>query len=64
MCSCSWFLLNDCQVGLKGGNEISPEDIEVTFEDVKGCEEAKQELQEVSYVAVCVWGLILTVCIL
>lgn len=31
----------------KGGNEISPEDIEVTFEDVKGCDEAKQELQEV-----------------
>merc|ERR1719228_599833 len=31
----------------KGGNEIAPEDIEVTFEDVKGCDEAKQELQEV-----------------
>eukprot|EP00092_Neocalanus_flemingeri_P032898 GFUD01035780.1.p1 GENE.GFUD01035780.1~~GFUD01035780.1.p1 ORF type:complete len:745 (-),score=192.85 GFUD01035780.1:309-2543(-) len=31
----------------KGGNEISPEDIEVTFDDVKGCDEAKQELQEV-----------------
>jgi len=31
----------------KGGNEISPEDIEITFEDVKGCDEAKQELQEV-----------------
>jgi len=28
-------------------NEIAPEDIEVTFEDVKGCDEAKQELQEV-----------------
>ena len=24
-----------------------PEDIEVTFEDVKGCDEAKQELQEI-----------------
>ncbi|XP_023340672.1 ATP-dependent zinc metalloprotease YME1 homolog [Eurytemora carolleeae] len=31
----------------KGGNEISPEEIEVTFEDVKGCDEAKRELQEV-----------------
>jgi len=31
----------------RGGNEISPEDIEVTFDDVKGCDEAKQELQEV-----------------
>ena len=24
-----------------------PEDIEVTFDDVKGCDEAKQELQEI-----------------
>jgi len=31
----------------RGSNEISPEDIEVTFEDVKGCDEAKQELQEI-----------------
>jgi ATP-dependent metalloprotease len=31
----------------KGANEISPEDIEITFDDVKGCDEAKQELQEV-----------------
>lgn len=31
----------------RGGNEISPEDVEVTFDDVKGCDEAKQELQEV-----------------
>jgi len=31
----------------KGGNEISPEDIEVTFDDVKGCDEAKEELQDV-----------------
>jgi len=31
----------------RGGNEIAPEDIEVTFDDVKGCDEAKQELQEV-----------------
>jgi len=31
----------------KGGNEISPEDIEVTFDDVKGCDEAKQELQDI-----------------
>jgi len=33
--------------GTRGANEISPEDIEVTFEDVKGCDEAKQELQEI-----------------
>ena len=31
----------------RGANEIMPEDIEVTFEDVKGCDEAKQELQEI-----------------
>jgi len=31
----------------RGSNEIAPEDIDVTFEDVKGCDEAKQELQEV-----------------
>ena len=28
-------------------NEIAPEDIDVTFDDVKGCDEAKQELQEI-----------------
>lgn len=33
----------------RGANEIAPEDIEVTFEDVKGCDEAKQELQEVLF---------------
>lgn len=27
--------------------EVDPEDITVTFEDVKGCDEAKQELKEV-----------------
>lgn len=27
--------------------EIDPEDITVTFDDVKGCDEAKQELREV-----------------
>jgi SpoVK/Ycf46/Vps4 family AAA+-type ATPase len=31
----------------RGNNEIAPEDIDVTFDDVKGCEEAKQELQEI-----------------
>ena len=31
----------------RGSNEIAPEDIDVTFDDVKGCEEAKQELQEI-----------------
>jgi ATP-dependent metalloprotease len=30
----------------RGNNEIAPEEIEVTFDDVKGCDEAKQELQE------------------
>lgn len=27
--------------------EVDPEDISVTFNDVKGCDEAKQELKEV-----------------
>ena len=27
--------------------EIDPEDISVSFDDVKGCDEAKQELKEV-----------------
>ena len=31
----------------RGTNEIAPEDIDVTFDDVKGCDEAKQELQEI-----------------
>jgi len=31
----------------RGANEIAPEDIEVSFDDVKGCDEAKIELQEV-----------------
>merc|ERR1719154_409775 len=31
----------------KGANEISPEDIEVNFDDVRGCDEAKRELQDV-----------------
>lgn len=31
----------------QGRNEISPEDIEITFDDVKGADEAKKELQEV-----------------
>lgn len=32
---------------LGGPNEVNPEDISVTFDDVKGCDEAKQELQEI-----------------
>ena len=28
-------------------NEIVPEDIQVKFDDVKGCDEAKQELQDI-----------------
>jgi len=31
----------------RGANEIAPEDIDVNFEDVRGCDEAKHELQEV-----------------
>jgi len=27
--------------------EVDPEDISITFNDVKGCDEAKQELKEV-----------------
>ena len=27
--------------------QVSPEDIEVVFDDVKGCDEAKKELQEI-----------------
>lgn len=30
-----------------GANEVHPEEIDVTFDDVKGVAEAKQELQEV-----------------
>ena len=28
-------------------NEIQAQDIEITFEDVRGCDEAKEELQEI-----------------
>ena len=31
----------------KRANEIAPEDIEVNFDDVRGCDEAKRELQDV-----------------
>jgi len=34
-------------IGGRGVNEISPEDIDVTFADVKGCDEAKAELEEI-----------------
>ena len=27
--------------------QVAPEDIEVVFDDVKGCDEAKKELQEI-----------------
>jgi len=33
--------------GKISATEILPEDVEVTFDDVRGCEEAKQELQEI-----------------
>jgi ATP-dependent metalloprotease len=32
---------------LGANTEVDPEDISVTFDDVKGCDEAKQELKEV-----------------
>lgn len=35
--------------GKISATEILPEDIEVTFDDVRGCEEAKQELQVKDY---------------
>jgi len=35
------------RVNVGNGNEVQPEDINVTFGDVKGVDEAKQELQEV-----------------
>ena len=31
--------------GKISATEIMPEDVEVTFDDVRGCDEAKQELQ-------------------
>ena len=35
------------RMSTKLSNEVAPEDIDVTFDDVKGCDEAKQELREV-----------------
>ncbi|XP_054162272.1 ATP-dependent zinc metalloprotease YME1L-like [Oppia nitens] len=35
------------RVLIGGSNEVHPEDIDVTFDDVKGVDEAKQELQEI-----------------
>lgn len=35
------------QIGRGAVKEVSPEEIEVTFDDVKGCDEAKDELLEV-----------------
>jgi len=35
------------RVSVGNGSEIAPEDINVTFDDVKGVEEAKQELKEI-----------------
>jgi ATP-dependent metalloprotease len=43
------FLRNNFDNRIQLGNnvEIDPEDISVSFDDVKGCDEAKQELKEV-----------------
>jgi len=35
------------RVSVGNGSEVAPEDIDVTFDDVKGVEEAKQELKEI-----------------
>jgi ATP-dependent metalloprotease len=35
------------RVSVGSGNEVMPEDIHETFDDVKGVDEAKQELQDV-----------------
>jgi len=51
-------IITSCLIGLyqvfglnlklsRNSNEISPEDIEVNFDDVRGCDEAKRELQDV-----------------
>lgn len=37
----------DNRIQLGTNVEIDPEDISVSFDDVKGCDEAKQELKEV-----------------
>jgi len=38
-----WFPFN----GARGQNEIAPEDIDVNFDDVMGCDDAKSELREI-----------------
>jgi ATP-dependent metalloprotease len=35
------------RVSVGNGNEVQPEDITVTFADVKGVDEAKSELQDI-----------------
>lgn len=44
-----FFLFNYIQNRIQLGPqvEVDPEDINITFNDVKGCDEAKQELKEV-----------------
>lgn len=39
--------INCCRIQLGNQVEVDPEDISVTFEDVKGADEAKQELKDV-----------------
>lgn len=43
------FLFNEkcSRIQLGSQIEVDPEDINVTFDDVKGCDEAKQELHEI-----------------
>lgn len=38
---------NNSRIQLGSQIEVDPEDINVTFNDVKGCDEAKQELHEI-----------------
>ncbi|XP_059614546.1 ATP-dependent zinc metalloprotease YME1L isoform X2 [Phlebotomus argentipes] len=47
--STSGSVFSNSQTRIQLGNqvEVDPEEINVTFEDVKGCDEAKQELKEV-----------------
>lgn len=39
--------LNNFRIQLGNQVEVDPEDISVTFDDVKGADEAKQELKDV-----------------
>ena len=44
---CTPSLVKPLQIKSIVSQQVSPEDIEVVFDDVKGCDEAKKELQEI-----------------